>query len=531
MACYERDAAVDGALRGDSAIVVPGNDAGRRDAGLIGGDCRLNPSLCTGFTYCGSSGSCLPGCAGDSACDFNESCDLVNHTCRCASGQTRCGSSCVSCPSGSGVANTTCSGEACVISSCTLGYSSCGGTCALCPTGGSIASTTCSGTSCVAASCYSGSRVCGGNCTSCPTGGVASTTCSGVSCVAASCSAGYTLCGSGCCPTTPTWSTSVVEYTAGGYSSIAVDSTSAVHVAYTSDASGRGVFYRVLRSGAWSSRETVDSNTNAMYPALSLSGTTPVVAYEVLQNADPLSFNAYTKTLSGSSWTNLQTHGGFGRPHLSSSGSYEVFGATYIVTGGSSYVYFYSRSSPSTFWSFVGNYDVGGSWPFVQVASTTGPVTVYANNTALYVRSGTATPVLVHSGLMDTYSATTDANGKIHVVYAGNNDHIVRYKRYSSSLSLETTATVDSPGAGSQTISGMDIAVGSSRIVVSYLDHSRGSVLRVAIHDGSWVPATVTSAEEILGQTSVALESGMIPHITFPAPATSFSNLGYAVLR
>ena len=68
---------------------------------------------------------------------------------------------------------------------------------------------------------------------------------------------------------------------------------------------------------------------------------------------------------------------------------------------------------------------------------------------------------------------------------------------------------------------------------VSYLDFTRGTpVLRYATNkSGSMVAETVTTSDDVLGETSIAVDSSGAPHISFPSPSSSFGNLGYAVKR
>jgi hypothetical protein len=38
-------------------------------------------------------------------------------------------------------------------------------------------------------------------------------------------------------------------------------------------------------------------------------------------------------------------------------------------------------------------------------------------------------------------------------------------------------------------------------------------------------------SDDVLGETSIAVDSSYAPHISFPLPASSFDNVGYAVKR
>jgi hypothetical protein len=129
-----------------------------------------------------------------------------------------------------------------------------------------------------------------------------------------------------------------------------------------------------------------------------------------------------------------------------------------------------------------------------------------------------------------------DASGLIYLAYYTPDSHLIRFEEWTSSGFRNLQTTIDSPGgtgAGSQWFSGVAIASdGLGDVHVSYLDFTRGQVLRYATNrTGTWVAETVTTCEGVLGSTSIVTDSSYAPHISFPSPATSFSNLSYAVKR
>lgn len=60
------------------------------------GDCRVDGSICSGFTYCdASNGNCMSGCDRDAQCPSDEErCDTSEHACVCVEGFHRCGAVC-----------------------------------------------------------------------------------------------------------------------------------------------------------------------------------------------------------------------------------------------------------------------------------------------------------------------------------------------------------------------------------------------------------------------------------------------------
>jgi hypothetical protein len=189
-------------------------------------DCRS--TACVGFSYCDlASGLCNPGCAFDTQCSTNETCDVTTHACVCKASTHRCsgvcldnssvascGASCTPCATDpNGVA--TCNGTACGLT-CNSGSKLCSGVCAACPTA-NVTASACSGNQCVATTCATGFHVCSGacssntsvnscgttSCTPCATSANGTTTCDGTAC-GITCATNYKLCGAACaaCPTT-----------------------------------------------------------------------------------------------------------------------------------------------------------------------------------------------------------------------------------------------------------------------------------------------------------------------------------------
>ena len=207
-------------------------------------DCRS--VACVGLSYCDlATGLCNPGCALDTQCGANETCDITTHACVCKTGYHQCSGVCLSntsvasCgPSCSPCATdpngvTSCSGTACGLT-CNAGYKMCGGVCALCPTA-NVSASACSGTQCVATTCATGFHLCAGqcsantsvmscgtSCTPCPTPANGTATCSGTAC-GITCNTNYRLCNGACaaCPTA-----NVTATTCSGASCVALTCTS-----------------------------------------------------------------------------------------------------------------------------------------------------------------------------------------------------------------------------------------------------------------------------------------------------------------
>ncbi len=302
-----------------------------------------------------------------------------------------------------------------------------------------------------------------------------------------------------------------------------------MHVVYESESPG-GVYYHVGHAGGWSEPETITSAANAAYPTMVLSGATPIVAWSTI---DPSVDTLYTATRSSGVWGSVQTLSGYSRPDLMISGSTQYLTSSVLGRSAApSFVQLWSRSSTSSAWG-AGSLHSVSSWAFSRLGASSGPAVLVADSTGLTLRSGAAS-VTVNGAPVEASDAATGPDGKTHVVYAPADDHIVYYIRYSAGLVLESAWIIEEPGTsatGSQWISGLRIAVGS-RIVVSYLDHSRGSVLRVAISQGAdWTRETVAQADDVLGDTSLALEDGWTPHVIYPAPSSWYWDVGYAVLQ
>jgi len=129
----------------------------------------------------------------------------------------------------------------------------------------------------------------------------------------------------------------------------------------------------------------------------------------------------------------------------------------------------------------------------------------------------------------------SSGSGLTHLAYYTPDPHRIVYETWSGSTRTYQV-TVDSPGGtarGSMFFSGLAIAQDDlGAIHLSYLDFTRGTSLRYATNrTGPFVAETVTPCDDVLGDTSIVTDSSFAPHISFPSPATSFGNLGYAVRR
>jgi hypothetical protein len=174
--------------------------------------CATNYRSCGGVcAACPTSNAAAFSCSG-SACVATScytSARLCSGACRDLTDPLACGSACMVCPvPANGTA--TCSGPSCNIA-CNTDFKPCGGVCASCPNVGNY---NCSGTQCVPTSCATGYHLCGMQClsssspqscgSSCSPCAAppanATATCSGNSCGFA-CNSGYMLCGTNaCCP-------------------------------------------------------------------------------------------------------------------------------------------------------------------------------------------------------------------------------------------------------------------------------------------------------------------------------------------
>lgn len=358
------------------------------------------------------------------------------------------------------------------------------------------------------------------------------------------CRSGFTGDGFTCTASVPTWTIETVAVLGGATSSLALDAAGVPAIAYASD-SPRGVHFRQRLTGSWSSAETVDSATNALEPALALSNTTWLIANSVF-NAGSSSVACWRRSPLAA-WFALGGLSGPERPDLAAGGGREYLVSHTRITGQpNSTVYFVSRTAGTSPWSSTTTVSSTASGFGAQLAaSPSGQLAV------LYGRNSDSSLWLARSsglGTSWTHTQITTSrawdfdlvfdlsdSGLVHLAYYTPDSHLIRAESWSGSTRL-SQVTVDSPGGtglGSQWFSGVSIAAdGLGDVHLSYLDFTRGNVLRYATNSsGSFVSETVTQADDVLGNTSIAVDNAFAPHVSFPRPATSFGNLGYAVKR
>jgi hypothetical protein len=207
-------------------------------------------------------------------------------------------------------------------------------------------------------------------------------------------------------------------------------------------------------------------------------------------------------------------------------------------------VMYVNRTSGSINWSSPVTVSSTAGWFGTKIASnSSGTLAV------IYTRNSDSTLWLARSSGLGTSWSTTqvtttrvwdadvalDDSGLIFIGYYTPDSHLIRFEQWLGG-SRQSQTTVDSPGGtglGSQWFSGVSITGdGLGDVHMSYLDFTRGQVLRYATNrTGNWVAETVTTCDDVLGETSIVTDSTYAPHISFPSPASSFGNLGYAVKR
>jgi hypothetical protein len=338
------------------------------------------------------------------------------------------------------------------------------------------------------------------------------------------------------------WTIETVSSLGGSTSSIALDSSESPAIAYTSD-SPRGVHFRSrLGANSWSAAEQVDTATNAMNPSLAFANGF-VIANSVL-NVSSSSVASWRRSTTSNFWASFGSLTAPEQPDLAVGGGREHVVANTRISGmPNSTLSYASRASGAVAWSTPVTVSSTASWGSAKIASN--PAGQLA---AIYTRSSDSTLWLARSTTGTTWASTQvttvrvwdmdiamDASGLIHIGYYTPDSHLIRYEQWSGATRL-TQTTVDSPGGtglGSQWFSGVAIAVDIlGSVHMSYLDFSRGTLLRYATNrTGSWTAETVTTSDDVLGETSIVTDSTNAPHISFPTPASSFGNLGYAVKR
>jgi hypothetical protein len=355
------------------------------------------------------------------------------------------------------------------------------------------------------------------------------------------CRSGFTGDGVTCSASTPTWSVEVVAVSGGSTSSLAFTASGEPAIAYTSD-SPRGVYYRArLGANSWSAAETVDASTNAMWPSMVYSAGLLVSNSVLTTSSGSVGTARRNPTWIQESIRLLSTE----QPSLAVANGREHLVSNSRVAGQPSIVQYVSRPSNTNSWSSNTNISTTAGWSPAKLSATaSGELGV------LYTRNTDTTLWFARSsGLGTSWSSTqvtTTAAWSYDLVLAASQvTYIAYYQPGTHTVVLETwvnasrstTTTVDTPGGtapGSQWFSGVSIALDAAGFVhLSYLDFTRGTpALRYATNKtGSMVAETVTTSDDVLGETSIAVDSSGAPHISFPSPSSSFGNLGYAVKR
>lgn len=385
--------------------------------------------------------------------------------------------------------------------------------------------------------CVTAAMMCGTECALCPADpGVIATGCMGADCVATMCDTGYEICGNTCCVRVPVWSTEMVSTNGGAHSSLIVDAQSVPSIAYFSD-SPRGVHFRTRAGGAWSQAEIVDSRVNAFEPQL-VDSNGPMIVHSVLEMDTEL---VATWRRNAGSWTFAGGVANQDRPAVAVGANAEILAAIDRVPGGSSSIIWHTRNAGTNLWAARGGIGTGGvDWRVAIDINAGGTAyAVYSVDDDLHLgRMATLASPFVTSpaltGPVWEFDVAVDANDDAHVVYYLASTHLIRYEVYTG-FTRTRQVTVETSGGmapGAQHFSGLSLALGPSGAHISYLDFSRGNPLvRYASDANGFVPETVGPADDILGDTSIAVDTTDAPHISYPWPSSSFSNLGYAVKR
>ncbi len=529
----------------------------------------LGAAQCTcrpGFSGNGFSCTDLDECqSNNGGCDPNAQCTNTagSRTCTCFNGYTGEGLSCTDvneCLANNGgcAANATCSNlpgsRSCT---CPSGSSGNGVTCSdvnecLTNNGGCDVNATCLDTTgarvCTCRAGFTGDGVTCADVNECLTsnGGCSvNATCTNTfGARLCSCRTGYTGDGLTCTASAPTWTLETVAFSGGSNSSIALDSAGLPAIAYFSD-SPRGVYLR-RRTTVWHSAETIDSATNAMEPALAASNTFVVVnsVSTLVGSSISSTIATWRRAASTTAWSAESALSGYERPDLAVGGGREHLVA--VVRSGASFgqVGYASRLQGSTSWSFPTVLGTGSSGFGPRVSASGSMVVVLFSRSPeglTLARSSnngsTWTSTTVTAGRAWDWDVVLDPSGTVFLVYyTPDSGHRVILESYSGLTRTQQTI-IDTPqgtNSGSMWFSGLSIAqspVGTTH--AAWLDFTRGNVLRYASNadSASFQTSTVGPADDVLGETSIAVDASLAVHISYPAPAASFGNLGYAVRR
>lgn len=438
--------------------------------------CTCNPGFSGDGVSCADIDECLGNNGG---CSFNAACTNTpgSRTCRCVAGYTGDGISCVD------------------VDECRVGNGGCS----------------------VNAVCTNqpGSRSC-------------------------ACAAGFSGDGFTCTAATPTWTVETVTTFGGSSSAIALDAAGNPGIAYQSD-SPRGVYFR-RRTTSWSAAETVDAATNALNPSLAASSTF-IEAHDVstFSGTTTIAWVApFRRSASFASWQPDATSSGYERPDLAVGGGREHLVAI-LRSGTTGTIGYSSRTIGGSSWSAFSSVGTAASGAVPKVAANASGIVVVAyrrvGEGVMLARStggSTFTSTTVTTARVWSYDVEVDGSGTAHLAYYTPDSHRIVVESWLGS-SRTRQVTIDTPGGtapGSMWYSGVSIAHDGNAVHAAWLDFTRGSAVVRYANDatGSFSAQTVTAADDILGDTSLAVTSSAV-HLSFPAPSSSFSSLGYAVRR
>lgn len=333
----------------------------------------------------------------------------------------------------------------------------------------------------------------------------------------------------------PTWHVELATSEGGSSSSLAIGASGVPAIAYFAD-STRGIHYIARQGASWSAPETVISELNAMTPQLSVSGGTPIVLSSVSNISS--AWTVTSRRGTNGIWSADPQVIGPDRSDFAVGGGVEFLAGLIMVSGGSSSLVGSYRPAGSTTWATTSPLADGVGWSYPKLAAAPDG-TMFAlytmSNNQLWVAGSIPARQLTTTQAWD-YDIAIDSNSTLHIVYYSHDSAQIIYETWSAHAATMTRqAIVENAGGappGSSHYAGLSIAVAQGRAHVAYLDFTRGApVLRYAVDNGGFVPETVANADDVLGSTSIAVDSTGAPHISFPYPAPSFTYLGYAVKR
>jgi hypothetical protein len=286
-----------------------------------------------------------------------------------------------------------------------------------------------------------------------------------------------------------------------------------------------------------------------MEPTLAASANFLVACGVTNVVGSSITFNVSTWKRDATSplWTNENSLTGYDRPDVAASGGREHLVAVMRSGGTPGQIGYSSRAVGSSIWSTptILAPGLGGFGPKISAA---GNLVV-----ALFARSPDGLTLARSSNGGASWTSTTvttsrawswdialDPSGTAFLAYyTPDLGHEVVVESWSG-LSRTQQNVIDTPqssGLGSSWFSGVSIAqsaLGDTH--VAWLDFTRGNVVRYATNAaGTFRTETVANASNVLGQTSLVVDSSQAVHLSYPTTAAagggSVSALGYAVRR